>query len=736
MRFLFVWLGLVPVAFAASFTIHGTVLDPSGAPIPGVQVSAVNRVGVASQTVTDPSGGFALKLAEIAGTGLTITAPGFETKTIPLAEPPSPAPLTVHLNIAPQVDSVRVAGSAIDVPLSEQGSSINIVPRQEIDERNEGLAIDLLRYLPGIVVSQNSSPGGVASLFVRGGNSNYNLVQIDGVTVNAFGGGFDFSAIPTDWLERIEVIEGPQSAVYGAYANSDVVNFVTRSAEDSPHIDVLAEGGTYRENRFALGLADTLAGFGVAAFVSRLEDNGPVANSDYRNDGLLLHITRNFGRQSLSLTGDFDANVGGVPGPYGSDPLNDYPGPDLISRDKSDFSSYSFHHQIDISTRFRQETFANFFLDNDGYSSPYGFSFNKDLRGQFETRTVASVASWYTAAFGVSLTREEVKNTYVSDDNQDPFPLRRDDAGIYWENRFKAGRRFFFNAGVRGEIIRTPFIPENLPDGRPAFPANTIGKVNPKLAATYLLRTDRAALLGSARLHSSFGTGIRPPAGLELAFTNNPALKPERTASFDFGIEQRLFGERLSLDATYFYNRYYDLIVSLGGDLSVLGSYQTANLSNARAQGAELSGRLRPARWMSLNASYTYLDSETLSLNGSTGLAPLYFSVGQELLRRPANSGSLVSTFTHGRYSANVTGYLRGSDLDVDPTYGASVGLFRDPGFADFGINLNIRLGVGVTAYGNVRNVLNKYYEEVFGYPSPKLNFVTGLKWSLPSGNK
>ena len=90
MRFLLVWLGLVPAAFATSFTIYGTVLDPSGAPIPGAQVSAVNRVGVAAQTVTEPSGGFALKLAETAGAALTITAPGFETKTMPLAEPPSP----------------------------------------------------------------------------------------------------------------------------------------------------------------------------------------------------------------------------------------------------------------------------------------------------------------------------------------------------------------------------------------------------------------------------------------------------------------------------------------------------------------------------------------------------------------------------------------------------------------------------------------------------------------------
>jgi outer membrane cobalamin receptor len=130
--------------------------------------------------------------------------------------------------------------------------------------------VDLLRYLPGITIGQNGSPGGVASMFIRGGDSNFNLVQIDGVPVNAVGGGFDFSFIPTDWLERVEVIEGAQSAVYGAYANSGVVNFVTRSASDSPEIDVLAEGGTYQEHRFAIGASGTLAGFGVAAFASQL----------------------------------------------------------------------------------------------------------------------------------------------------------------------------------------------------------------------------------------------------------------------------------------------------------------------------------------------------------------------------------------------------------------------------------------------------------------------------------
>src|SRR5207248_11410680 len=125
---------------------------------------------------------------------------------------------------------------------------------------------------------------------------------------------------------------------------------------------------------------------------------------------------------------------------------------------------------------------------------------------------------------------------------------------------------------------------------RPLFPADSISKVNPKVSAAYVA--------GGARLHGSFGMGVRPPSGFELAFTNNPALKPERTRSFDAGLEQKLFGNVLVVDATWFYNRYYDLIVTLGGSLASLSHYKSANLANSSAQGAEFSARLRPAGWI------------------------------------------------------------------------------------------------------------------------------------------
>jgi len=121
-------------------------------------------------------------------------------------------------------------------------------------------------------------------------------------------------------------------------------------------------------------------------------------------------------------------------------------------------------------------------------------------------------------------------------------------------------------------------------------------------------------------------------------------------------------------------------------------------------------------------------NTETL---GTPNQAPLPFQVGQELTRRPENSGSVVSSFTHGRITAAVTGYFRGRTLYEEPTCGATDGLFWNPGYANLGINVNYALGHGLTAYGNLRNALNWHYEEVFGYPSPRLNFVSGFKWTL-----
>jgi len=719
-RQIFISIFLTAMAAQAA-EVRGVVVDPSGAGVAGARVAALGRTGVVAEASTGPAGQFELRAPDAPDLRLSVTYPGFATRTVAPADA-----ARIELELAAQVDSVRVVGSAIDIAASEAPASVDIVPEPEIRQRNESQAADLLRYLPGVTLSQTGGRGGITGLFLRGGYPNFTLIQVDGVPVNRFGGDFDLAHIPAEAIERVEVVRGAQSSVYGPYANSGVINFVTRTPESGPKLDLVAEGGTYQERRFGVSGAAVLRGWGVAASASRIDSDGQVANSDYRGENALLNLTRRFGRHAVALHGNFYSNENGAPGAYGSDPRRTFTGLDLVSRNKNNFSDYYARYSAEVTPTVRQELTAALFLGNSSFSSPWGHSFEQNIRGWGESRTTVSVSRAYTTAFGVTASREEITNSYITDASFSTFPVERRDIAVYWDNRLELGRRLFVNAGVRGEFIHTPSIPS---DGftRPLFAEAGVNSASPKLAAGYTLP-------GGARLHAAFATGLRPPSGFDLAFTNNPALRPERTRSVEVGVAQSGWRNRVAFDAVWFYNRYHDLIVSLGGSLALLSRFQTDNIANSRAQGAELSARFRPARWFFLTGSYTRLDTEILAIRGSGGLAPRPFEVGQELLRRPSNAGAAVATFSFRRVTANLTGYFRGSTLDAEPGLGATNGLFRNPGYANLGVNLNYALGRGVAVYGNLRNALNRRYEEVYGFPSMRLNFVTGMRWTLGKG--
>ena len=173
-----------------------------------------------------------------------------------------------------------------------------------------------MRELPGMVFAQSGARGSVADLYVRGGGSNYNLVEMNGIPINSFyyGGLFDFSQMPSDFISEIDVARGPQSAVNGSYAIGSVVNFVTRSPENGPSLDIVAEGGTHDENRFAVSGSVLVHGWGVAGSLSSLRDNGPVQNSDYRNDNIFLSAEHRWYTQSLFVFGNFNVEQCGRAG--------------------------------------------------------------------------------------------------------------------------------------------------------------------------------------------------------------------------------------------------------------------------------------------------------------------------------------------------------------------------------------------------------------------------------------
>src|SRR4051794_7678510 len=158
--------------------IKGQVLDPSGAPVAGAQVAAVNRVGIVARATAGATGTFQLELQPDPDIRIVVTAPGFSTRTL------TPAQVsTIRLEIAPQVDSIQVVDSTIEIPATLQSASVNVIESAEVRRRNEPFAMDLLRYVPGLAFNQSGAAGGVSSLFLRGGNANMNLVEIDGVPV-------------------------------------------------------------------------------------------------------------------------------------------------------------------------------------------------------------------------------------------------------------------------------------------------------------------------------------------------------------------------------------------------------------------------------------------------------------------------------------------------------------------------------------------------------------------------
>ena len=721
---------VVPVLFASAFVsslaaadVKGIVTDPSGGPVAGAQVAAINQVGVIFQQITDDRGGFDFNVSPLfENVQLRITAAGFQTVTAPVGAS------SIQLALAPQSDSIRVTGSAIDVPASQQGTSVSIVTSQEIRQRNEAQTIDLMRTLPGVTISQSGSRGTVGSLFIRGGESKYNAVLLNNIPINSFyfGGLFDFSQIPSDFISEIGVARGPQSAVYGSYAIAGAVNLITRSPENGPSLDLVAEGGTHAENRFSASGAGLMRGWGLAASLSSLNDNGPVRNADYHNQNLFLALQRRWRTQNLFAFGAFNTNDVGGPGAYGSNPKGYFSGLDSVSRSRNNTSTYGAHYQYDLTSTVRVDLTAGFFLNNSFYISNFGTSYNKDLRPYGDARGTWRVKSFWTVAAGFAYDREELKNTYIATTNGYRFPFRRDNEGVYVDNQFSFQGRLFLNAGLREEIYQTPLEPANA-NGfppRPAFPARTDSKLNPRVSGAYILPR-------GMRIHAAYGTGIRPPGGADLAFTNNPTLKPERTRSYDFGVEQRLLNNRVSLDATWFRNRYEDLIVSLGGSLSRLSAFSTDNVANASAKGVELSSTYRPSGWFSVTGNYMWLQTKVLSLDGGDGLVQRYYYLGQPLLRRPKQSGSVVANVRYHRIDASFTASARGNALDVEPNFGGFGGLYTNPGYLNAGVNINYRVRGNLTAYANLRNAFNRHYEEIYGFPAPLLNVVAGLKWSL-----
>ncbi len=718
---------------AAPSSVRGTVVDPDGANVAFAQVLVTSASEVVARVTTDERGTFRVEGLTPGRYELRVAREGF--RAIPLeidVAPDETRTVTLHLQVSAVSEAVVVSAAQVDLPLSRTPATTTIVTRQDLDAYQLDTIAEALRRVPGVSLARNGTEGGVTSLFSRGGESDFTAVAIDGVPVNSFGGAFDFAHLTAGDVERIEVVRGPQSALWSGGAIGGVVNIITLP-EAARLFGASADIGSRGGDRIA---ADGV----VPAGTWRIAFGGERATSDGMNgrsfapgrvendDWTSQHVTagaRHEGATQFAATTRFERSERGYPGPYGSDPGGTYSGIDLVSRgtNRTALAGASIARAFSRVRPTAQLTLLDF---NSDFLSPYGPSESATrrvtTRGQADVRLVSSI----NASLGAEWLHERATSTYIVGQAGTGIPVNRSVGSVFGELRYDAGN-LFVTAGARVErISRDTIEPDpNAFSPRPMLPRDVIAAVTPRVGAAWFARpaTDR----GWTRLRASAGLGIRPPDAFELAFTDNPALKPERTRSIEGSVEQAFAGGRLIADATVFANRYDDLIVTVGRSMANASVYRSDNISNARARGVETLLSARSRGGLSGSIAYTWLDAEVLAVD-RLGLAPPPFEPGDALIRRPRHQAWIEASWRRSAGDLFVTVGARGRTLDIDPSYGAFGGLFRAAGYASVNAGGAWNVTRTLQVFARATNLLDRPYEEVLGFPAAPRSVYAGVR--------
>jgi outer membrane cobalamin receptor len=741
-RFLFtsLFVFLLISARGDAAVVIGRVVDPSARPVPGASALIVCGSLVSAVAVTDWDGRF--RTPEVAGRcELRVALQGFAAAPVPLDLDGGSGIRdagVIHLQVSAVSESVVVSAANVDVPLSQASAAVTVITGDELRARQITTLADALRGVPGLSVVRNGSAGAVTSVFPRGGESDYSLVLIDGIEANAFGGGFDFSHLPVENIDRIEVVRGPQSALFGSNAIGSVVRIITR---DSGPIraDAAIEGGTFGTSRLSAASSGTSGSWFWGGGTERLHSNGwngrsspggaLVENDEYtRSEAGATGGWRDERGRTLRGEVRFERDDRGFPGPFGSNPIGAFEGIDRVSRGVDDRWLGSVSAAMPFGRRVRTQAQATWNTIDGTFVSAFGPSVSGSRRAGVRAQTDVRAREGLDVSAGVELERERATSTFITGDDLSPVPVERSVAAYFAEARWSARDRLFVTGGLRvDDIRREPLAGFNDPfSPRPAFPRDREVSTNPRIAAAWLARSGNSA---STKLRAAAGTGIRPPDGFEIAFTDNPSLKPERSRSIEAGVDQMFLSGHALLQATVFDNRFDDLIVAVGR-FRESSRYRTDNISNALARGVEISSVLRGrAAGFDLQSqiAYTFMHTEILAVDGSRG-APPPFTPGDPLLRRPRHQWSADLSGVRGRTTVWLRGGGRGRVLDVEPTLGTFGGLFTASGYAAWSAGGAWKVTRAVEVFARVENLFDRRYEEAFGFPALGRGAFAGVR--------
>jgi vitamin B12 transporter len=605
-----------------------------------------------------------------------------------------------------ELQTIVITATRIPTPVLQVASSITVVTAADIEARQERTFADVLKDIPGLNVVQTGGPGGETSVFMRGTNSNHTKVFIDGIDVsdpsNATGA-FDFGQLLTQDIERVEVLRGPQSGLYGSDAIGGVINIITKSGNGPVQFTGLAEGGTFDTFNQGGTLSGSQDDFHYSASVAHFHAGsvpvtpldlllpGEARNDDYDDN---LTLTTKLG---YDVTPDFDL---GLAARYtdihlrdtGEDyllalPYTGYPAPEQTTADTVEYATRLTAHLKSLDGVLEQTLGLAYTHDRTDTVEPQTPpALNTGERRKADWQGDVKLAPTETLVLGAEYERDEIDQPITADVHI---------GSAYGELQSQIGDHWFSALNVRN-------------DDNSRFGDKTTWRFAPEWVVT---QTD-------TRLHASVGTGFKAPTLSELYqsfpaffFFANPNLKPESSTGWDAGIEQAVVHDVLRVGVTYYDNRIRDLITT-----DVTGT-TWANVGRATTDGIESFIAYQPLKELTLRVDYTYTQAEDDVLE-------------QPLLRRPKHRGSFVATWQATRaWQWNLDVLTVGNWVDVSRD-GLTSGL-NAPGYTTVNLATSYDLTPRVALFARVDNLLDRHYENPLGFLQPSIGVYAGLKVRL-----
>jgi vitamin B12 transporter len=620
-----------------------------------------------------------------------------------------------------------VTPTRLPTPADEVVSSVTVIAGDDLRARGVRFVQDALREIPGAAVVQGGSFGGVSSVFLRGGESDYVKVLIDGVPANQSGGAFNWANVTTDNVDRIEILRGPGSVIYGSDAVSGVVQIFTRRGQGGFSAQGGAEGGTFGTLNGRGGVLGGTSRLTYSADASRFTTDGTYPfNSDYGNTVL-----------SGSVRGLPDSRTDATLSVRFTD--SRYHFPTDFAGALADSNQSSAEEMLTVAADVGRRLGSRFDLrltaggnrnlgefddrpDNAADTLGFGFASQRDSRaerGNLDLRINGTLSPVLTVTGGVQVERETERQSGETTSNfgaiatvpDTPFDRGRTTLGYYVQGvvDLASGLAVNLNARVDDNSAFGTFF---------TYRAGAVYRLAP-----------------GTRLRASLGRSFKAPTFCEQFcaapfVVGDSTLEPERSNSWEAGLEQGVADGRVSLWATYFDQRFRDMIVYDGSGAP--GDPTYFNGASARSRGIETGLDVTLTPDVGVSASYTYLLAKATA---DGGLPSATFTAGERLIRRPTHSAELA---VRGRLLDRVT--LGGSVIYVGPRDDVDFNQFPAqrvelPGYATVDLATEIevvRAGPGRPGISGVlraENLFNQDYDQVVGFAGRRRGVFGGAKF-------